>query len=125
IQTQQILSRAHREMANQIRRRKLISVAIDKQQVAHSNTRPRTLGVCLQHISEKLRSHCVVASGNVQEFATCELHAPVKCGVKPLPWNLVEPKTGISGCDRFKKLPTTIAGMAIEDDRLPIGERLG
>ena len=39
--------------------------------------------------------------------------------------NQIRRQKVVSVANRFKNLPTTVGGMAIEDDRLPVGERLG
>src|SRR6266851_3687259 len=79
---------------------------------------------CSQHFRQKFWRHSIVAGGDVEKFAGCQIKAAIECDIESLARNLMKSKSRIGASDRFKKFPRPIGRAAVENDRFPIGKCL-
>src|SRR5437660_11168889 len=108
----------------QVFSRKFDAVAVDEQNVRRSDAGFRATRKCSQHFRQKLWRHSIVAGGDVEKFAGCQIEAAIERGIESLARNLMKSKSRIGASDRFKKFPSPIDRLAIENDRFPIGKCL-
>src|SRR6266481_9906747 len=108
----------------QVFSREFVAVAVDEQNVRRSDTGFRATRKCSQHFRQKFWRHSIVAGGDVEKFTGCQIQAAIERGIKSLTWNLMQSKPRIRRSDRFKKFPSPIGRLAIENDRFPIGKCL-
>src|SRR5438067_7334512 len=87
----------------QVFSRKFDAVAVDEQNVRRSDAGFRARRKCSQHFRQKLWRHSIVAGGDVEKFAVCQIEAAIERGIESLARNLMKSKSRIGASDRFKK----------------------
>src|SRR5438128_5105480 len=108
----------------QVFSRKFVAVPIYEQNVRCSDAGFRATRKCSQHFRQKFWRHSIVAGGDVEKFAGCQIEAAIERGIKSIARNLMQPKPRIRRSERFKKFPSSVGRVAVEDYRFRSGTRL-
>src|SRR5260370_9031926 len=108
----------------QVFSREFVAVAVDEQNVRRSDAGFRATRKCSQHFRQKFWRHSIVAGGDVEKFAGCQIQAAIERGIKSPTWNLMQSKPRIRRSDRFKKFPSSFGRLPVADSPFPIGKPL-
>src|SRR5260370_7253496 len=108
----------------QVFSREFVAVAVDEQNVRRSDAGFRATRKCSQHFRQKFWRHSIVAGGDVEKFAGCQIQAAIERSIKSLTWNLMQSKPRIRRSDRFKKFPISFGQLPAENYPFPFGQPL-
>ena len=107
-EAEQIVRRAFRETTANVFLGKFVAVAINQPNIGSGDSAFGTTRERFKHFGQEFPSLEVVGGRDVGELAAREIEPAIERGVKPFARNLMQSKTRIALCDRFKKFPGSV-----------------